>query len=73
MAFAFWFAAAIRFISAIFAASSVNADSSNAGKMMILTLLFLAWAVVDAFAAISVGERKEDEVKYIGGRRNEHK
>lgn len=68
-----WIAAALRMLTAIFAACSVNEDSSNAGMITVLTLLFFAGAVIDAFAAIYVGDSKQrSRVRYVGGC-HEHK
>ena len=63
-----WITAALHFVSAIFAASSVSEDGSNAALMTALTVAFLAGAIIDALAAARTGEKRSRRIEYVGGK-----
>lgn len=63
-----WISSALHFVTAIYTACSVNDDSSNAALITALTAAFFAGAVIDAFAAIHVGDKRQRRINYVGGR-----
>ena len=63
-----WMASIFHLVFAIWAACSVNEDCSNAAVVMVITFAFFAGSVIDAFAAIHIGERERDTVYYAGGK-----
>lgn len=63
-----WISAALHFVTAIYTACSVNDDSSNAALITALTAAFFAGAVIDALAAVHIGEKKARRIEYVGGR-----
>lgn len=63
-----WISAALHFFTAVWTASSVSEDSSNAAVMTALTIAFLAGAIIDALAAVRIGERRVRRIRYVGGK-----